>query len=423
MNSIRSKVCGIDVHKKLLVATILDRSDSKQTNEFSNTVQGIYLLRNWIYQEKCEVVAFESTGDYWVQLYNGLEPVVPIEVANAYHIKHFPGKKTDILDSEWIAQLALNNQITPSRIFQGEQRELRALTRHRELLVQQRTTIKNKIHHILDSSSIRLTHVLTDIFGKTGILIMNCFVDGGDINEILDHLPGNLKKRREEIREAISYSLSQRELLMLRSSLRLIDSFNSEIEETESMIDYYITLNHQDELKILRSIPGVGYVGARVLISEIGDINDFSSGKKLAAWAGLVPSVYQSAGTLRMGPITKKGNRHLRWILVEIAHACARMKGTKLWEFFERVKKRSGYKKAIIALARKILTITWHLLVNHEAYDDDAYTRKERTTIPTFLKIVSKIGIDEALELIQNAKKEVTIQCKRGSLLDSKDGT
>ena len=128
MDSIRSKVCGIDVHKKLLVATILDRYGTKQTNEFTNTVQGIYLLRNWVYQENCDVVAFESTGDYWVQLYTGLEPVVPIEVANAYHIKHFPGKKTDILDSEWIAQLALNNQITPSRIFQGEQRDLRSLT-------------------------------------------------------------------------------------------------------------------------------------------------------------------------------------------------------------------------------------------------------------------------------------------------------
>ena len=321
MNSIRNKVCGIDVHKKILVGTILDRYGNKQTNEFTNTVQGIYLLRNWIYQEKCEVLAFESTGDYWIQLYNGLEPVVPIEVANAYHIKHFPGKKTDILDSEWIAQLALNGLITPSRIFQGEQRELRGLTRYRELLVQQRTVQKNKIHHILDSSSIRLTHVLSDIFGKTGIRIMNCLVDGGDINEILDHLPGNLRKRREKIREAISYSLSQRELFMLRSSLNLIDSFNSEIEEIENMTDYYITLNHQDELKILSSIPGVGYTGACVLISEIGDINDFSSAKKLAAWAGLVPSVYQSAGTLRMGSITKKGNRHLRWMLVENAHA------------------------------------------------------------------------------------------------------
>jgi len=213
MNVIRNKVCGIDVHKKLLVkllvGTILDRSGNKQTNEFSNTVQGIYLLRNWIYQEKCEVVAFESTGDYWIQLYNGLEPVVPIEVANAYHIKHFPGKKTDILDSEWIAQLALN------------------LTRYRALIVRQRTVQKNKIHHILDSSSIRLSHVLTDIFGKTGIRIMNCLVDGGDMNEILDHLPRNLRKRREKIKEAVSYSLSQQELHMLRSCLRLINSFNS----------------------------------------------------------------------------------------------------------------------------------------------------------------------------------------------------
>lgn len=422
MESIRSKVCGIDVHKRTLVATILDRFGKKQTNNFTNTIPGIYLLRNWIYQEKCEVAAFESTGDYWIKLYESLEPIVQIEVANAYHIKHFPGKKTDILDSEWIAQLALNGQITPSRIFQGEQRDLRSLTRYRELLVHQRTVLKNKIHHILDASNVRLSHVLTDIFGKTGYLIMNALIDGTDIDEVLKHLPKNLRRRKEEIREATSHSLSPRELFMLKSSLNLIDGINSEIEEIETMIDYYITTNHQDKLKILRSVPGVGHTGACVLISEIGDAEDFSSGDKLAAWAGLVPSVYQSAGTLRTGSITKRGNYHLRTILVEMAHACARKKGTKLQKFFERIKKRSGYKKAIVALARKLLTIIWHLLVNNEVYADDNYTQKQKSTVPAFLKMASKIGIDEALELIQHAKREVGNQRKTGSLLDSGQG-
>ena len=422
MEFIRSKVCGIDVHKKILVATILDRFGRKQTNEFTNTLQGIYLLRNWVYQEKCEVVAFESTGDYWVQLYDSLESIVPIEVANAYHIKHFPGKKTDILDSEWIAQLALNGQITPSRIFQGEERDLRSLTRYRELLVEQRTVLKNKIHHILDSSNVRLSHVLTDIFGKAGTLIMNGLVDGTSIDTVLEDLPRNLIRRKEEIREAVSYSLSQRELLMLKSSLRLIDGINSEIEEFEARIDDYIILNHQEELEILRSVPGVGHTGACVLISEIGDANDFSSGDKLAAWAGIVPSVYQSAGTLRTGSITKRGNRHLRRILVEIAHACARKKGTKLRKFFERIKKRSGYKKAIVALARKLLTIIWHLLVNNEVFEEENYTQKQMPAVPAFLKMASKIGMSEALELIQHAKREINSQQKQGSLLQSGGG-
>lgn len=422
MVSIRSKVCGIDVHKKILVATVLDRFGNKQTNNFTNNISGIYLLRNWIYQEKCEIVAFESTGDYWVQLYESLEPIVPIEVANAFHIKHFPGKKTDVEDSEWIAQLALNSQITPSRIFQGEQRDLRSLTRYRELLIQQRTLLKNKIHHILDASNVRLSHVLTDIFGKTGNLVINALINGTCIDEVLKHIPKNLNKRKDEIREAISCSLSQRELLMLKSSLNLINGINSEIKEIETMIDYYITANHQDKMKILLSIPGVGHTGACVLISEIGNASDFSSGEKLAAWAGIVPSVYQSAGTLRMGSITKRGNSHLRTILVEIAHACARKKGTKLWEFFERIKNHSGYKKAIVALARKLITIIWHLLINKETYADENYTQKQKTTIPEFLKMVSKIGIDEAIELIENAKKEVNNQLETGSLFKSGEG-
>ena len=149
---------------------------------------------------------------------------------------------------------------------------------------------------------------------------------------------------------------------------------------------------------------------------------DFSSGDKLAAWAGIVPSVYQSAGTLRTGSITKRGNRHLRRILVEIAHACARKKGTQLQNFFERIKKRSGYKKAIVALARKLLTIIWHLLVNNEVYADENYTQKQKSTVPAFLKMAAKIGISEALELIQHAKREISTQQKTGSLLQSGEG-
>ena len=209
---------------------------------------------------------------------------------------------------------------------------------------------------------------------------------------------------------------------MLKSGLNLIRSITSEIEETETWINYYITQNHQDELKILRSVPGVGHISASVLISEIGDVRDFSSGKKLAAWTGIVPSIYQSAGTLRTGSITKRGNRHLRWILVEIAHSCARMKDTKLWTFFERIKKRSGYKKAIVALARKMLTIIWHLLTYKELYVDENYRPEKQSAVPAFLTMARKIGIDEALSLIQNAKKEVGTQQKRGSLLESGQG-
>ncbi|MDE4907353.1 transposase [Methanogenium marinum] len=172
----------------------------------------------------------------------------------------------------------------------------------------------------------------------------------------------------------------------------------------------------------MRSVPGVGHIAASVLISEIGDVSDFSSGKKLAAWTGIVPSIYQSAGTLRTGSITKRGNRHLWWILVEIAHSCARMKGTKLWTFFERIKKRSGYKKAIVALARKNLTIIWHLLTYKELFVDESYIPKKQSVVPAFLTMVRKIGIDEALSLIQNAKKEVGIQRTRGILLESGQG-
>ena len=163
----KRKVCGIDVHKSFLVATILDREGSNQTKQVSQDIESLLAFREWVITEGCDSVAFESTGDYWRTLFIVLEDRIPVTVASAHHIRHIPGKKTDIIDSLWIAQLELNDLITPSRIFTGERYELRSLTRGRELLVQSRTELKNKIHHLLDSTNIRLSSVLSDVFGKS----------------------------------------------------------------------------------------------------------------------------------------------------------------------------------------------------------------------------------------------------------------
>ncbi|WP_292420397.1 transposase [Methanoregula sp.] len=165
MSNEKRKVCGIDVHKTFLVATILDREGNVETRRIRQDQESLIALREWIQTERCESVAFESTADYWRSLYLVLEDRVPVTVANAYHIKHVPGRKTDITDSRWIAQLELNGLIEPSRIFSGEKYDLRSLTRSREHLVRNRTELKNKIHHLLDTSSIRLSSVLSDLFG------------------------------------------------------------------------------------------------------------------------------------------------------------------------------------------------------------------------------------------------------------------
>jgi len=402
----RDKACGIDVHKHILYATVLDSQGKHITNKYINDLLGLQALKKWVINEGCDVVAFESTGIYWWPLYESLSDSVTVEVANAYHIKHVPGKKTDTMDSLWIAQLALNRQISPSRILTGKERDFRSIVRYRESLVEQRTELKNQVHKILDSSNIHLSCVLTDIFGKSGVLILNAIAYGKSLKEIINLVPPIIQRKEALIQEIISTSLSNSVLIQLRSCLRTLDALSREIEEMEGFIGEYIQANNFNEYKLLCSIPGIAERSASIIISEIKEIHDFVRPENLVSWTGLNPMVYQSAGTIRTGSISKQGNTHLRWILVECAHSCARKKGTKLHKFFERVKKRAGYKKAIVALARKLLCLIWHLLTNNESFEDDGYQKNSEVSIPGFLKLVKKIGTDEAIQLIQMAHLE-----------------
>jgi len=401
MGKQRSKVCGIDVHKRFLVATISDKTGYKKTEKFSNEIEPLLQLREWILEEHCEAVAFESTGEYWYSLYDVLQGYVEIIVANAYHIKWIPGKKTDIIDSEWIAELALNDLISPSRILPKEQREIRSLTRLREKLVKERTDHKNRVHKVLDSACIRLSAILSDIFGKSGLMVLKYIISGATIDEIIKKLPRRYQSRTDEIKEAIQSQLSDRQMMQLQTSLIMIEHLNTKIKELEQVILNELRKNRR-ELQILMSVPGIGYIGATTLLAEVGDIRDFQSPDKLAKWAGITPRVYQSADKLHTGSITKQGSKHLRWILIEIAHACVRSKNSKIRSFFDRIFARSGYKKAIVAVARKILKLVWHLLSNDELFENEA-PLGHKTPRLLSQKESPSFTLSEAIELIVKA--------------------
>lgn len=399
----RRKACGIDVHKTWLYVSLVDRGGNIETRRIANSLDGIESIRSWIEIEKCEVVAFESTSIYWRKLYLSLCDIVVVEVANAYYIKNIPGKKTDENDSRWIATLALNNQIKPSRVFVGEADDFRKLTRQRSFLVEQRTRIKNTIHRLLDEDQIVLASVLTDIFGKSGKIILNGIVNGESIVSIIDRLPVRLQPKKDALIAALSAKLSQTNLTILQSNLLLLNQLDVQIKQYEQKIEMAIHESREKDFRILTSVPGIGRIGASVLLAELGNINDFPSPDNLVGYIGLNPSVYQSAGVLRTGHITKQGNRKIRWILVECAQACIRHKGTALYAFYDRLHKRCGYKKAIVALARKLLTLIWHLLMNHEYYEDKGYDKKGQVSIPGFMHIVRKMGAEKAIEIIQTA--------------------
>ena len=224
------KVCGADIHKRFFVATILSRDGTKHVRRFRTSPQELLDFREWVVENGCERVAVESTGRFWIPIHAALEGAVELIVANAYKIKHTPGKKTDVADSEWIAELCLNNMIEPSRIFPKVDRELRSLTRAREGYVRDLSREKNRVHQVLDPCSIKLSTVLSDIFGVTGLYILNGLVKEKSIDEIIKRLPvKRLRKKASEIREAIMPKLDDTQIFLLRGSLEMRELTKNEL--------------------------------------------------------------------------------------------------------------------------------------------------------------------------------------------------
>lgn len=397
----RSKVCGIDVHKTFFVAAVLSNTGEFWIDRFSHDRPGLLALKDWILDHGCEVVAVESTGVYWYSIYSTLEESVPVIVANPYLIKNIPGRKTDVIDAQWIAELTLNNLIKPSRIFPKDDRELRNLTRAREKLVQNRTRLKNRIHRSLESASIKLSSVLSDIFGKSGQYILEHLLQGTPIDEIIQGIPSQkIRDKEEALKNAIQYHLSDDQILIIEQSLEQIGMINRQIQELDDAIQERLGDRDKD-LQIAMSMPGIGWTSGVTILAEIGDYRDFESPDKLAAWAGLVPTVYQSADKMRTGRITKQGSKHLRWILVEAAQAAAKKRGSVLRRFFLRIKNRKGYNIAVVALARKILCILWHILVNKEYYTEENIPTK-KVRIPRRIGIARK-SVEKSIELLVEA--------------------
>jgi transposase len=407
MSGKREIACGVDVHNKFIVATILSSDGLKLQDRFDTTFDDLLRFKQWLKENSCHKVAVESTGNYWIPIYNVLEGSVNFILANAYQIKHIPGRKTDTLDSEWIAEICLKNLISPSRIFCRDHRELRSLTRTRESLIKVRTKIKNRVTHELEASCIKLSSKLSDIFGKSGRHIVDGLLNGLNPEEILERIPsGRVRAKKEEIRGVIQSNLSPSQIFLIQSHLNMIDALNKQIAEIDAKISAQIS-SRKEDLRIALSMPGMGSISASTILAEIGDFRDFSSANKLAAYCGLVPSVYQSAGKLINGHITKHGSPHIRAMIVEVAHAIIRSKqNSRLKKFFLRIKARRGTKVGIVALARKVLCILYHLMIRQELYQDELLSKPRKSKL-LGVQSTTSMSLDEMIETIIKAGYEV----------------
>ncbi len=401
MNIRVEKACGIDMHQAFLMATMLDLAGTKDTRRFSTCIEDLLNLREWLIDNKCQRVAIESTGVYWIPTYTLLEGKVETIVANPLHIKNIPGRKNDVLDSEWIAEICLNGQIKPSYIPPKEIREIRELTRSHVKLTQARTAFKNRAHKVLSRAGIHISGVISDIFGKSGMIILNGILNGKTIDQTFVEIKNKkIKIKKTELKESLKGELSQNDIFVIKECLESIKFFDEKIKEFDSKINENLK-GMSKEMKILMSIPGVGFITAAAIMAEIGNIDVFSKPKKLVGWSGLAPSINESAGKSSNGHITKKGNKFLRTILVLAANSIAIGRPNKLRFFYQRIKGKKGHKKAIVALARKLVSIIHHLLTFKEVYSEEEGKQKQ-FKLPKFIP-VKDFSIDDMIGILCEA--------------------
>ncbi len=370
MEVLYERCCGLDVHKKSVTACLIT-PEGKEIRTFGTMTKELLKLSDWLVKSGCTHVAMESTGVYWKPVYNILEPSgMKLLVVNAQHIKAVPGRKTDVKDAEWIADLLRHGLVSGSYIPDRAQRELRELVRYRRSLMQERAREVNRIQKVLEGANIKLGDVATDILGKSGRAMLQAIVEGKVDPKLLASMAkGKLRNKRDELEQALHGLLGPHQRMLLARQLRHVEFLEEEIEGLNQEIEERMR-PFEPQIKALDKIPGVGRRVAEQILAETGtDMNRFPSAAHLASWAGICPGNNESAGKRKSGR-TRKGNPHLRATLVEAARGAARSKGTYLSALYHRIAARRGSKRAAVAVGHAILVAIYHMLKTGTPYQD-----------------------------------------------------
>jgi len=382
MQTIVERGCGLDVHQATVVACLLivrkNGTVHKQVRSFGTTTRELVSLREWLLAEGCTHAAMESTGVYWKPVYAVLEGALEIVVANAYHVKNVPGRKTDVKDAEWLADLLGHGLLRSSFVPPKPIRELRDLTRYRRKLVEAQTAERNRLLKVLESANIKLASVATDVFGVSGRLMLRALIEGVATPEEMSELAkGTLRRKIARLQPALEGNLEPHHRFLLKLQWQPVEAAERDLATLQERIQQKLE-PYAAQSALLDEIPGVDRGLAAVIIAELGvDMTVFQSVSHLASWAGVCPGNNESAGKRRNSRVTK-GNLYLKSALIEAANAAARAKGTYLRDKFYRLKARRGYKRAALAIAHKILVAVHHMLLQNVSYKDlgDLYLDK-----------------------------------------------
>jgi transposase len=367
-------VGGLDVHKKTVVACLRRVFDGgrveKQVRTFSTMTDGLLALAEWLHQWQVSIVAMESTGVLWKPVWNLLDSHFQLMLVNAHHIKQVPGRKTDVRDCEWIAQLLQYGLLNASFVPVLEIRQLRDLTRHRAKLIDEKTAVVNRIHKTLESANIKLSSVATDIMGVSGRHILKAIVSGqSDATKLADLARGTLRRKKVQLQQSLTSCLTPHHSSLLELLLQHIEFLQRQVGQLDEMIQQKMQ-PFARQLRLLETINGVSQRTAENILAEIGvDMSQYPSAGHLASWAGLCPGSHESAGKRKNGK-TSKGNRWLRRALTEAAWAASLSKGTYLSGRYRRLATRRGSKRAAVAVAHSILVAGYYILKRGVEYQD-----------------------------------------------------
>lgn len=402
MHVVHERCCGLDVHKKNVVACVLT-SGGQQVRAFGTVTRELLRLLDWLQEEKVTHLAMESTGVYWKPVFNLLEGHgIELMVVNPAHMKAVPGRKTDVKDAQWIADLLRHGLLSPSRIPERPGRELQEAVRYRRSLVDMRSDEVRRLQKVLEGANIKLGDVATDVVGKSGRDMLHALAAGvTDGAQMAELARGRLRSKRDELKLALEGSVDQHQRFMIEHLLRHVEFLESRIEEISDEIGARMR-PFEAAMAAIQEIPGVGKISAQTIMAEIGtDMHHWPNAKAFAAWAKICPGNNQSAGKRRSSSIGR-GNQSLRGALVEAAQSAIRVKDSYFAALFHRLKARRGGKRALIAVAHAILVVIYHMLRDGTVYRDmgsDYFDRLDREAI-----------VRRSVRRLENLGYEVTLQ-------------
>jgi transposase len=366
MERVIERGAALDVHQKTIAACVrvpgAGGPRQGQVQTFGTTAAQLLALRDWLLAHGVTHVAMESTGVYWKPVYYVLEEHVTCLLVNAAHVKQVPGRKTDVRDCEWLAQLLEHGLLRGSFVPPAPIRELRDLTRYRHVLVQERTREANRVHKLLTDAGLQLASVASNVLGASGRAMLMALIEGTTDPALLaDLAQGKLRRKLPALREALVGRFRPHHARLLTQMLAHLDYLDEALAELTAQIEEALA-PFATEAARLDTIPGVGPRTAEILIAELGvDMRQFPTARHAASWAGLCPGTHESAGTRR--PVrTRKGNRWLRTALIEAALAAVNVRDSALAARYRRLVRHRGHKKAIVAVAHTLLTTAYRLL-------------------------------------------------------------